>query len=151
MSRSFRKRKLLRQEGLLHSRAAAVIDPLFQHSQFFDPADLLQVKYEMLRQVQREGQSISEAARAFGLSRPSFYQAQAAFEQAGLAGLLPCKRGPRAGHKLTATVMEFVTPIRTQHPTRSWEEISRLIQQQFSLSVHPRSIARQWSRQKKYR
>ena len=151
MSRSSRKRQLLHQQGTLNPRAAAVTDPLFQQSEFFDPADLLQVKYEMLRQVQCEGQPVSEATRAFGLSRPSFYQAQAAFEEAGLAGLLPRQRGPRAGHKLTAAVMEFVAPIRAQHPARSWQEISRLIQQQFSISIHPRSIARQWSRQKKYR
>ena len=84
MSRSSRKTQLLRQESALNPRAAAVTDPLFQQSEFFDPADLLQVKYEMLRQVHREGQLVSEAARAFGLSRPSFYQAQAAFEEAGL-------------------------------------------------------------------
>jgi transposase len=151
MSRSSRKTQLLRQESALNPRAAAVTDPLFQQSEFFDPADLLQVKYEMLRQVQREGQLVSEAARAFGLSRPSFYQAQAAFEEAGLAGLLPRPRGPHEGHKLTAAVMEFVAPLRAQHPARSWQEISQLIQQQFSISVHPRSIARQWSRQKKHR
>jgi DNA-directed RNA polymerase specialized sigma24 family protein len=44
---------------------------------------------EILRQVDLEGQPVSEAARAFGFSRPSFYQAQAAFEGASLVGLLP--------------------------------------------------------------
>lgn len=149
MSPSLRKRQLLRQEGALHPRADAVTDELFQHSEFFDPADSVQVKYEMLRQVQLEGQPVSEAARAFGFSRPSFYQAHAAFEEAGLVGLLPRKRGPRGGHKLTAEVMDFVIRIREQDPSLSWEEIGRRMQQRFPISVHPRSIARQWGRQKK--
>jgi transposase-like protein len=133
----------------LNPKADAVTDELFQQSEFFDPADSVQVKYEMLRQVQLEGQPVSESARAFGFSRPSFYQAQAAFEEAGLVGLLPHKRGPRGGHKLTAEVMDFVSGIRGQDPSLSWEQIGRLIQQRFSISVHPGSIARQWSRQKK--
>jgi hypothetical protein len=44
---------------------------------------------------------VSQAARAFGFFRPSFFQAQAAFEEAEFVGLLPRKRGPRGGHKLT--------------------------------------------------
>jgi len=93
--RSTSKRDLLRQQGALNRRVAAVTDELFQQSEFFDPADSVQVKYEMLRQVQVEGQPVSEAARAFGFSRPSFYQVQAAFDESGLPGLLPHKRGPQ--------------------------------------------------------
>ena len=62
----------------------------------------------MLRLVEVDKTPISQAAKAFGFSRPSFYQAQDAFEQAGLAGLLPQKRGPRSGHKLTPELMSFV-------------------------------------------
>ena len=94
MPRSSQKRQLLRQEGALNPRADTVTSELFQQSEFFDPADLVQVKYEMLRQVELEGQPVSEAARAFGFSRPSFYQAQAAH-----------KRGPRGGHKLNAVIV----------------------------------------------
>jgi transposase len=149
MPHSSRKRQLLRQEGALNARSEAVTDELFQQSEFFDPADSVQVKYEMLRQVQLEGEPVSQAARAFGFSRPSFYQAQAAFEEAGLVGLLPRKRGPRGGHKLTSEVMDFVSRIRERDASLSWQEIGQLIQQRFPISVHPHSIARQWSRQKK--
>src|ERR1700739_2820329 len=149
MPRSSRKRQLLRQEGALNLRADAVTDELFQQSEFFDPADSVQVKYEMLRQVELEGQPVSEAARAFGFSRPSFYQAQAAFEDAGLVGLLPHKRGPRGGHKLTAEVMDFVIRTREQDASLSWQQIGRLIQQRFPLSLHPPMFLAPWGRQKK--
>jgi hypothetical protein len=38
--------------GAVHPHPAAVVDPLFLDSAFFDPNDLVQVKYEMLRSVQ---------------------------------------------------------------------------------------------------
>jgi len=56
---------------------------------------MIQVKYGMLRQVRVEQQSVTQAAKAFGFSRPSFYQAQHAFEQNRLPGLMPQKRGPQ--------------------------------------------------------
>jgi hypothetical protein len=65
-------------------------------NEFFDPLDLVQVKYEMLRRVRADHKSIRRAAQDFGFSRPSVYRARAAFERAGLPGLLPAERGPRA-------------------------------------------------------
>jgi hypothetical protein len=102
------KRSFLRQQGTLNPRPETVRHESFQDSEFFDPQDLVQVKYEMLRQVEVDKQPVSQAAKTFGFSRPSFYQAQAAFQETGLAGLLPHKRGPRSGHKLTNELMEFV-------------------------------------------
>src|SRR5437588_4658141 len=92
----------LRQTGTLHRHAKRVTDSLFQSQPFFDAHDLMQVKYEMLRKVEVNDAPVSAAAMAFGLSRPSFYQAQTAFEPGGLAGLAPQKRGPRRAHKLRA-------------------------------------------------
>jgi hypothetical protein len=40
-------------------------------------------------------------------SRPTYYQAEADFQRDGLFGLLPEKRGPRQGHKLTPEVLDF--------------------------------------------
>ena len=50
--RNATKIKTLRQQGVLNSHPEAVTDPLFQTADFFDPQDLLQVKYEMLRRVE---------------------------------------------------------------------------------------------------
>jgi len=44
------------------------------------------------------------------------YQAQAAFQQAGLSGLLPKHRGPKEGHKLSAEVIDYVVALRTAEP-----------------------------------
>ena len=71
------KLEALGQNGTLNARSGNVADELFSSSEFFDPRDLVQVKYEMLRKVRAEGASVTEAAGAFGMSRFSFYQGHA--------------------------------------------------------------------------
>src|SRR5438128_9768460 len=102
------KLETLRQQGTLNLRPRDVSDELFGTGEFFDARDVVQVKYEMLRRVEKEGRPVTEAASAFGFSRPSFYQAQSAFEQAGLVGLLPHKRVPKEAHKLTSEIIDFL-------------------------------------------
>jgi len=143
------KRSFLRRQGTLNPRPEDVMHESFHQSDFFDREDLLQVKYEMLRLVDIENKPVSRAAKAFGFSRPSFYQAQAAFREAGLAGLLPQKRGPRSGHKLTPELMDFVAQLRAADPDMSSSHLAERIAERFGVSVHPRSIDRQVLRQKK--
>ncbi len=143
------KRQILRQQGVLNPRPRDVQHKLFQSGDFFDPEDLVQVKYEMLRQVEIDRQSVSASAKAFGFSRPSFYQNQSAFQQAGLGGLLPAKRGPRSGHKLTTEVMEFINRTQAADASLSAMQLAEAVRERFGLSVHPRSIDRQLHRQKK--
>jgi len=141
----------LRRHGCLHPHPEQVTDPLFHTSDFFDARDLVQVKYEMLRQVQAQGASITESASAFGLSRPSFYQAQSAFELGGLAGLLPKKRGPRGSHKLSAEVMAYLHQLLSDDPSLRAVELSERVLASFGCKVHPRSVERALARQKKKR
>src|SRR5579883_1144483 len=143
------KRDFLRQQGTLNPRPQDVVHETFGTNEFFDADDLLQVKYEMLRLVEVEKAPISQTARAFGFSRPSFYQAQAAFQDAGLPGLLPQKRGPRSGHKLTPELMNFVAQLRTAEPDISSAQLADRITHRFGVSVHPRSIDRRLRHQKK--
>jgi transposase len=144
-----RKLEVLRQQGTLNPRPQDVTHTLFQHSDFFDPRDLLQVKYEMLRQVRIEKQTVRQAALAFGFSRPSFYQAQAAFQQGGLPRLLPRKRGPRHAHKLTAAVMKFLAQARATEPSLSAKALAQQVEKHFGVRVHPRTLERRFRRQEK--
>ena len=145
------KLEALRRQGTLNPRPQDVRHSLFQDNEFFDARDLVQVKYEMLRQVQIDKASVSESSWAFGFSRPTFYQTQLAFEQEGLSGLIPHKRGPRRAHKLTAEVMEFVDRIRGIQPSLRPDELAQRVKQQFGLVVHARSIERRLGREKKRR
>jgi transposase len=143
------KAERLRQQGALNRHPQEVLAPAFQTQGFFDARDWVQVKYEMLRQVRVEGASKAEAAALFGVSRPTFYQAQAAFAREGLSGLLPQPRGPKAPHKLTPAVMAFVETKRQETPPPSARALSQAIQAELGLSVHPRSIERALAQKKK--
>jgi transposase len=143
------KGQSLREQGSLNGRANRVTDPLFQGGEFFDPRDLVQIKYEMLRRVQADKQTVAKAAKAFGLSRPSFYQAQAAFEKGGLPALVRKRPGPRGGHKLSEEVLRFVAQRKAEDPSLRSGDLARLVRGRFHLEVHPRSIERALGHQEK--
>jgi len=143
------KVKELKQTGTLNPHAETVADPLFKQSPFFDPRDLLQARYEMLRRHSAEKMSILEAAAAFGVSRPTFYQAQASFKRSGLAGLVPAQRGPKRGHKLTDEVLDYVSSLRESDPKLTTVKCVKAIQERFALTVHRRSLERALAQRKK--
>jgi transposase len=145
------KQAALRQHGMLNPRPQNVRHSLFQGSDFFDPDDMVQVKYEMLRQVNVDNRPISPTAHEFGISRPSFYQANSTFERVGLAGLVPLKRGPRTGHKLTPEVMAFLVAKLKSEPSLKFPQLAALVKEEFDVQMHPRSIQRQLLRGKKRR
>jgi len=143
------KRDLLARRSALHPHPERVTDPLFQNDPFFDAHDAVQVKYEMLRAVRMEGRPASQAARHFGFSRPTFYQARSAFEQAGMRGLLPAKKGPQRAHKLSEAVMSFVYEQLEAEPSLSMTTLAERVRERFGLPVHPRSIKRALARHAK--
>jgi transposase len=143
------KGRALREHGALHHRHGRVRDPLFQNSEFFDPRDLMMVKYEMIRRVRVEHRPASEAARAFGFSRVALYQAMAAFQKEGLPGLLPRRRGPKAANKLTDAVLEFIDRQRAADSSLRAPALAKMVQEHLGLTVHPRSIERALARRAK--
>lgn len=148
-SRHDPKLDALRKQGALHPSPQKVTDELFGEHDFFDPRDVVQAKYEMLRRTQQDGWSVARAAGSFGLSRPSFYSAQAAFRDEGLPGLLPRKRGPRGAHKLTDAVVDFLLQLRSDEPEIDAKALAQRVHERFERVVHPRSIERALRRRKK--
>ena len=136
------KTAALLEGGTLNPFPANVSDPKFQKSEFFDPRDVVQVKYEMLRRVSVENVSVTDATHEYGVSRPTYYGARANFDEAGVAGLVPKKRGPRGPHKLQGEILAFV---EKQHapgdPIRA-RDLSESIRKVFSIEIHPRTIER---------
>jgi transposase len=136
------KVRALIEEGTLNQAPEKVRDPKFREGDFFDPRDVVQVKYEMLRRVSIENASVTDATQAYGVSRPTYYQTKANFDEAGVGGLVPRKRGPRGPHKLQGQVLAFVEQqLIAGEPIRA-RELAKLIRQKFDLEVHPRTIER---------
>lgn len=136
------KTRALVEEGTLNPAPEKVRDPKFREIEFFDARDIVQVKYEMLRRVSVDNASVTGASEEYGVSRPTYYQTKASFNEAGIAGLVPKKRGPRGPHKLQGEVLAFVEQQLIEGQPIRARELAKLIRQKFDLDVHPRTIER---------
>jgi transposase len=136
------KTEALLEEGTLNPTPEKVSDPKFRGSEFFDPHDAVQVKYEMLRRVSVDNASVTEASDEYGVSRPTYYQAKANFDAAGIAGLVPRRPGPRGRHKVQREVLAFLQArLVPGEPVRA-RELASLIRAELGIEVHPRTIER---------
>jgi len=133
------RRQTLTQNGLVHPRAADVIAPLFADGGFFLAVDKVQVKYEMLRAHLVEGWTVTDAAATHGYSRAGFYLVRAAFEQAGMSGLLDDKRGRRGPVKLTAQIVSF---LKSAPPDASGAALVAEVADRFGVALHRRTVER---------
>ena len=137
------RKQRLKKEGTLHPNPDRVKADLLEKSSFFDANDLMQMKYEMLRSVTVDEQSVAQAADTFGLSRVAYYHALKQYQSYGLAGLLPYRRGPKHPHKFTPEVMSFIDEQLLSIEGRpDWRLLSKQIEDKFRTKVHPRSVER---------
>ncbi|HKI66816.1 MAG TPA: helix-turn-helix domain-containing protein [Solirubrobacterales bacterium] len=136
----------LQRSRTLNPHPETVTDEEFRSEEFFDPRDLVQVKYEMVRRVEAEGVTAAAAARAFGLSRQTYYGARAALADRGLQGLVPGKPGPREAHKLTDEVLDDLQEQLEADPSLGSAALAGRVAERFGFEVHPRSIERALAR-----
>lgn len=136
------KTQVLAVSRTLNPHPERVTDPAFGPGGFFDPADLVQVKYEMVRRVEVEGVLVGQAAAAFGFSRQSLHSAKTALRERGLAGLVPAKPGPKGGYKLTGEVVDLLEELVAADPGVRSVTLAAAVQQRFGVRVHPRSVER---------
>ena len=134
------KIQALRSCGALNRHPEKVRHPSFEESDFFDPHDLVQLKYETLRAVEVDGRPIAAAAADFGLSRPTIYQAQENFRQNGVEGLLPRKRGPKKPRKLTPEVSDYMRKELSHDPDLKPGALARSVRERFGIILYPRTI-----------
>lgn len=132
----------------LNPHPSAVTDPVFVAGEFFDARDLLQVKYEMVRQVETEHAPVAAAAATFGFSRQSVYTAREALARGGMAALVPGKPGPKGGHKLTEAVLDHLMQVLASDPDLTSKQLAAVVADRFGVTVHPRSVERALARQR---
>jgi transposase len=142
------KAQALEASRTLNPHPEKVTDPAFGPGGFFDPADLVQVKYEMVRKAEAAGVPASRAAADFGFSRQSLYSARAALRERGLAGLVPAKPGPKGGHKLTGQVVDLLEDLLAADPGLRLADLAAAVRERFGTSVHPRSVERALQRRR---
>jgi len=136
------KRNALIEDGTLNPAPEKVHDPKFRAGEFFDPDDVVQVRYEMLRRVSLDNLPVTAAADEYGVSRPTYYQAKESFDAAGIAGLVPKKPGPRGPHKIDDQVLAFLQAhLAPGEPIRA-HALAKLVRRELNIELHPRTIER---------
>jgi transposase len=143
------KVEALRADRSLNPHPEAVTDEAFAGSEFLDARDLVQVKYEMVRRVRVNGETVTSTSAAFGFSRPSFYEAATAIDSGGLSALVPARPGPRRAHKLSEEVVSYMRELLVADPSLRASDLVDMLEQRFELRVHPRSIERALARRPK--
>ena len=115
---------------------------LFQKkSDFFNPLDRGQVKYEMLRAHSLEGHFITSVCKEFGYSRESFYLALEAFRKKGIAGLVDKPKDKNKPDKVTPEIIGYVIHQRAKFGL-SGAVIAKDIFREFNLKLHKRTVER---------
>ena len=117
------KADFLRREGLINPKPERVVHPLFRGRDFFDPLDLPQVRYEMLRIARVEDIAVKEACQLFGFSREYFYQLERDFMGRGYAALLGSTRGRRPLIALNQEIVNFIVHRKMADPHLTGEEL----------------------------
>jgi len=136
------KEEALRANGSFNHRYRNVHADVFKTSRFFDARDIVQVKYEMLRAVERDGDSVTDAVGEFGFSRKTYYQISRAFDEGGLNALVPKKTGPKGPSKLRGEVSGFIDSFLSGDEKANAKEISGQMEAELGIRVHPRTIER---------
>lgn len=140
------KQEEMRRNGSFNHRADNVTAEIFKNSNFFDAHDLIQVKYEMLRTVEKDLREVSSTSEAFGFSRVSFYQIKKEYEENGIIGLMPKKRGPKGSRKISSGDIEFARGLLGTH-TKA--QIVQRLKDERGVEISKRTLERQLSVKKK--
>jgi len=142
MADAEKRRALQAQRTLNPTPQSVVAEPFRSHPEFFDAEDRLQVRYEMLRAPAQGEISVTQACRAFGVSRQTFYTLRRAFVARGIAGLTEGRRGRKGPLKASIEVVEFLRHAKAHDPTLSGAELARQVEQRFSIHLHRRTVER---------
>jgi transposase len=136
------KKDALKDSGNFNRQFARVIADIFKIGMFFDARDIVQVKYEMLRAVEKDGENVTTAAKEFGFSRKTYYQAVKAFNKGGLDALVPKKTGPKGPNKLHGNVSEYINSYVSANLNAGAKEIAAQMEKDIGIKVHKRTIER---------
>ncbi len=132
----------LKKEGILNPKPERVRHPLFKEQAFFDPLDLAQVRYEMLRCARAEELTVTEACNLFGFSREYFYQLERSFMSSGYISLLGSTRGRRPLVALNQEILNFIIHRKMSEPRLTGEELRQELKDIFQVDCSRRTVER---------
>ena len=149
MADSISKREWLRRSRTLNPHPGRVVAERFRDHNFYDSDDLLQVRYEAVREALAKRGKRSATARAHGFSRHTLHRLVRLFRDQGLAGLVPRKRGPLGPSKITPEILRFVDEQRARRGRVGSTVLVCEIKARFGVSIHRVSLDQALARRAK--
>lgn len=138
---------LLRRTRCLHRTPERVQDERFtQETDFFDPKDIVQVKYELLRSCEVERRDVAPTCIDFGFSRTTYYKVQQAFLGGGLPALMGQPRGRLKPIKVTDVVRGDLIAEKAKNPKLSAREMVLALKERYHVQLSERMIQYVWQR-----
>ena len=108
------KRVFLEKERLINPKPERVSHPLFETPDFFDPFDLPEVRYEMIRSVRVEKMAVAQACKLFGFSREYFCKLERALMTRVYIAMLGSTMGRRPIIALNQEIVNFIAHRKIQ-------------------------------------
>ena len=142
------KKDILIENGTYNKNHNKVTEPKFLGDVFYDPMDIVQVKYEMLKEVEKRGATIAGASSVYGFSRTAFYNIKEAFNKHGVKGLISEKPGPRNPYKLTRENQDRIDNYIKENPGISAGEIAEIFSRDVGVHLSKRTVERYLSKKK---
>lgn len=136
------KEEFLRKEGILNPKPERILCQKFQTINFFDPLDLPQVRYEMLRSARVENTPVAESCRNFGFSREYFYRLERDFMERGYVSLLGSPKGRRPIIALNQEIVNFIAHRKSEEPNISGESLRLEILRLYKVDCSRRTVER---------
>lgn len=132
----------LSSEGLINPKPDRVKHQLFQLNNFFDPNDLPQVRYELIRSARVENYSVSQACRIFGFSREYFYKFERSFMERGFVAMLGSHKGRRPLLALNNEIVNLIIYRKLDNPNLSGEDLRKEILNLYKVDCSRRTVER---------
>ena len=142
------KKEILLANGTYNRKHEKVKNEKFFTHSFYDSMDIVQVKYEMLKDAAVGNRVIAQIADDYGFSRASFYKIKDAFDSKGLSALVPEKTGPKKPKKLTESHQEYIDRYVSEKPKASSNEIAMSLKKDKGIGISKRTVERYRSKKK---
>lgn len=135
----------LQRAHCIHPAPEKVHDKRFQEEgSFFDPKDIVQVKYELLRSCEVEGSDVASACMRFGFSRTTYYKVYEAFIQGGIPSLMGRPRGRPQPIKLNEIVLGYLIAEKAMNPKLSASKMVTDVMNRYNVQISVRMIQHVW-------
>lgn len=135
----------LQRAHCIHRAPEKVHDKRFQEeSNFFDPKDIVQVKYELLRSCIVEGNDVASACMRFGFSRTTYYKVYETFIQGGIPSLMGRPRGRPRPIKLNEIVLGYLIAEKAMNPKLSASKMFTDVMNRYNVQISVRMIQHVW-------